>query len=453
MTLWFVALPLAIALAVGLLYRFPLVAALLSAITFLALAVGLITLQKAPDLLLAGRLVTLSPGARMGSAFCFTLLALMMVYTYRVPQGDLSYTLTMSAAGLLGASLMIQNNTLKVLALEMGAILGIGLLPVREREDAVLGARSLVLVALSGTLLLAGAWTMESYAPKMGESALLQFSAGVTIMGFTILLGVGPFGLWLTPLFRRGAYLAGVVLHVALGGTLLFFLSGFLQGEDIAQARELVHILLFAGGISSCLLGGLGAAAQRSVSGTLSYAALADLGIVLAGLGLGTPESVATGILHFIYRAVGITVVAMVAGLLRHRFGGDDHEHLAGTWHRAPLLAVALVTGGLSLAGLPPLAGFVTRLGLYRALAAERATWLPAILISSLGPAWAFGRCILAALRPPLVPQGGPAPRHPGLLAFSLGLLLLALGLFPHLLTLLPPPWIDLLTSASAFAL
>ncbi len=451
MILWIVILLLTVALVTALLHRLSLTATLLSAGALLVTAVHLATLREVPDLLVVGRRVTFSPEARMGSAFCFVLLAFTMAHTYRVPQGEFSHALTLSAAGLFAASLMLESNTLKVLTLEMGAILSLALVPIRGHEDAVLGVRALVVVALSGMLLLVGTWTMETYAPTLEQTAMLQLSTGTTMIGFTLLLGVGPFGLWLTPLFRRGAYLAGVVLHIVLGGALLFFLSGVFGEESYVGAQGLIHMLLLVGGMGTCLLGGLGAVAQRSVSGALSYAALADLGVVLVALGLGSPETTTTGIMHFIYRAAGIVVVAMVAGFLRHHLGGDDHEHLAGTWQRAPLLVIALTTGGLSLAGLPPLAGFATRLHLYRALAVEHAAWIPAILMSSMGPAWAFGRCILAMLSPPLVPRGGPSPRYPGLLALPLGLLLLALGLFPHLLMRLPSAWIELLASAAAF--
>ncbi|MFP3896066.1 MAG: proton-conducting transporter membrane subunit [Anaerolineales bacterium] len=451
MILWFVILLLAVAVTVSLLSRFPLTAALLSTTTLLVTAVSLAITREVPDLLLVGRRVTLLPGARMGLAFCLALLALVMLHTYRVPQGEFSYALTLGAAGFFAASLIVHSNTLKVLTLEIGAIVALALLPVREQRDAVLGARALVLIALAGMLLLVGAWTLEIYAPELEVTAMLQLSTAVTMMGFLLLLGVGPFGLWLTPLFRRGAYLAGIMLHIVLGGALLFFLSGVFREETYAGAQELIHILLLVGGVGTCLLGGMGAMAQRSVSGALSYSALADLGVVLTALGLGSSESATVGIMHFMYRAVGIVVVAMVAGLLRHHFGGDDHEHLAGIWQRAPLLVMALATGGLSLAGLPPLAGFGTRLNLYQMLAMEHAAWMPALLISSLGPAWAFGRCTLATLSPPLVSRGGPSPRYPGLLPLFLGLSLLALGISPHLLTRLPSAWIELLAAASAF--
>jgi formate hydrogenlyase subunit 3/multisubunit Na+/H+ antiporter MnhD subunit len=453
MILWFVALPLAIALLLMLLHRLSLTVALLSTITFLAMAIRLLTLREVPDIFVFGRLVTLGHGPRLALAFCFGLLALVMAHAYRVSYGGLSYALTLGAAGLFAASLMVQNSTLRVMILLMGAIPGLILIPTRERRDAILGVRALTLLALSGVLLLVGTWTMEAYAPEMEETLALQLSMGTMIIGFAMLMGVGPFGLWLTPLFRRGAYLAGIMLHVVLGGVLLFFLGHTLQHEGFAEARQLVHVLLLAGGITTCLTGGLGAAVQRSVSGALSYAALADLGMVLIALGLGSQESVTRGVTHFFYRTMGITTVAMVAGFLRHHFGGDNHEHLAGIWQRAPLLLVALTVGGFSLAGLPPTAGFVTRLSLYQALAAEHAAWIPAILVGSLGPGWAFGRCVVAALRPPLVPQGGPAPRYPGLLALPLSLSLLALGIYPQLLTLLPRGWTDLLRAISAFVL
>jgi len=453
MILWFVALPIVMALIVALLHRLSLTAALLSSATFLAMAVRLLTLEPIYAFNILGRHLELSEGARLGLSFCFALLTLMMLYAYRVRQRDLSYAVTLAATGFFVAALMMDSATLAVLWLEMGAVLAVMLIPAGDEKSAMLGMRTLLLLALSGLFLLLAAWTMEPYMPELPQALRLRLGAGALVIGFGIALGIVPFSIWLPPILRSGRLLAAVMLNVVLGGVLLIFLGSMLADPVWAGAQPLIHTLLLGGGIMTCLLGGLGALPQGSISGALAYAALADLGLVFVGLGIGSQESVSAAVLHFAYRALGVVVVGMAAGLFRFRLGGDDHEHLAGAWQRAPLAVIGLIVGGLSLAGLPPMAGFGTRLTLYRALAAEHAPWAGAIVLSSLGAIWAFGRCIVASFMPAIIPQREYPPRWSGLLELPLSLPLLALGLCPQLLSLLPLEWLHLLSSVPGFVL
>lgn len=194
--------------------------------------------------------------------------------------------------------------------------------------------------------------------------------------------------------------------------------------------------------MATAIVAGLLAIPQRAISRALAYAALADLGIVLVGVGIGGQASTRAAILHLAYRGIGIAAASMAVGSLRHCLDSSDLEHLRGALRRAPLAAIGMIVGGLSVAGLPLTAGFTTRIALYRALAAEHPGWALAIMACSVGPIWAFTRCLVASLLSTPVSGGRREPLLSGLLAVLLSLVLLALGVCPKLLTLLPTGWL-----------
>jgi multicomponent Na+:H+ antiporter subunit D len=212
--------------------------------------------------------------------------------------------------------------------------------------------------------------------------------------------------------------------------------------------RELFAALLVGGGTLTALLGSLMAIPQRTVTRALAYAALADMGMVAIGLGLGTRLSFNVALMHVAYRGLAIVVVSVSLGVLRQCLDADDIGHLAGAIRRAPLAVMSMMIGGYSLAGMPLTAGFASRLLLYRAFASRYAPWTMAIILSSLGPAWAFTRCGVAALISTPIPGGRREPFLPGLLVFILALALLAPGIYPNLLSLLPPEWLKSLSAA-----
>jgi multicomponent Na+:H+ antiporter subunit D len=260
-------------------------------------------------------------------------------------------------------------------------------------------------------------------------------------------LAIVPFHVWLPPVFRYGSPLAVVMLSVVMSIVLFLRLGTMLQVSIWPGGQEFFSALLVAGGGITALLGSALALPQRSLSRVIAYAALADLGLVLVGLGVGKGLSLSAVTLHLAYRGIGIVTASMGLGLLRQCLDGDDVIALQGALRRAPLAIVSIALGGFSLVGLPLTAGFTSRILLYRALAGESSGWAIAIIASSLCPAWALMRCIIAALASAPTSGSRREPLLPGLLALSLGLLLLVLGLMPHLLALLPSEWLTPLFS------
>jgi len=440
--MWLAALPLAMAVVVLLLRQIRVLAIPLTAATLVAMAVLCVSFGGARPLVLLGRSIGLAPSEAAGLALCCVLLAVLVLYGYRMYQGPAACSLTLTAIGLLAAATFVRNTTIAAVLLEIGAIVSVLLIPSQRPGAAMTGMRTLTLVALSAPMLLLASWAAEYLTGSPGDLLVARIGGLAVAIGFGLTLGVVPFHVWLPPIFRHASPLATAMISVVVNLTVLMYLGSMLQVTMWPGQSEFYAAILLAGGILTAVAGGIVAFPQQSVHRALAYAALADTGLVLVGLGVGTAVSVRAATLHVALRAVGVVAVSMAAGVLQDSLDGDDIEHLQGGLRRAPRSVLAMAIGGASLAGLPLTAGFATRFVLYRALATESPVWAIAVIVASTGPAWAFTRCLLAALVSAPTSGQRREPLMPSLLSLALSLALLVLGISPYLLNGLPSDWL-----------
>jgi len=448
MILSLIALPIGIAFAVLLTRHFRFLSSLLAAGAFTVLTASLLAQRNTDSWMLFGRAMSLPPLESAVLAFCFALLALTMLYTNWIPQGDLAYPVTLSVAALFIAATVFRNLALATLLLEGGIIASTMLVPSERPGAAMSGMRALVLLALSGPLLLVAAWAMEQYGSGTNDVQLSQITAIALALGTGIGLGMVPWYIWQPAIYQHGRVLAAIVLTVVLPAILLLHLGSMLQVSTWSGQQAFVQGLLLAGGFLTALVGSLMVAFQRSLGRAVGFAALADMGFVLMGLGMGTAESSRAAFLHMIYRGVAVSAAMMGVGMLQQVLGGDTLDHLRGAFRRAPAAMLGLVVGGLSLAGMPMTAGFTTRLALYTPLMAAHPTWGMMLIASSLAPIWTVARfCLAAWVSTPAVE--GREPVSPGVIIVLLSLVLLALGIWPNLLTTLAGNWLSATVGAT----
>lgn len=146
--------------------------------------------------------------------------------------------------------------------------------------------------------------------------------------------------------------------------------------------------LLMAVACASMLIGILGAVAQTDLKRLLSFTLVSHIGFMLYGLALGTRDGIGGAIVYTAHHITVQTTLFLAAGLLERRYGTTELTRLGGTARSAPLLAVLWFVPAMSLAGIPPLSGFIGKLGLMRAGAADGGVWayvlLGAVAVASL---------------------------------------------------------------------
>ena len=437
------ALPVAMGLVLLPLRRLRFLVVPLATAAALVTGVSLLTPAEIEPLVVMGRVLALSPRQQLSLAFCSFVLAVTMLFTHRIPQEPAAYSLALGALAVFIAATAARSMTLAALLLQLGMILSAMMLASAHPGAPMSGMRALVLFVLAGLFILLGSWALERAMMQPEQEGLGQIGQIALVLGLGLALGVAPLGSWLPSTFRSGNPLGTVVCSVLLSAAVL------LRLDSIAQIISLdVHfinpaMLLVVAGLATGILANLGALLQRTMTGVLGYAAIADLGLVLIGLGLGQ-ASVGLALLHFALRGIAIVVVSMAVGVLQLCFGNDDIGQLAGSFRLAPWAVIGVLVGGFSLVGLPPTAGLTTRLSLYKVLSGAFATWTVILMISSLAPAWSLVRFALAAISPH-IPSGRQEPLWYRLLTLPLLLIILSIGLMPQLLNLLPQEWLQLL--------
>ncbi len=137
------------------------------------------------------------------------------------------------------------------------------------------------------------------------------------------------------------------------------------------------HTLLFGeAGPSSLLLvvagltmltGVLGAITQDDVKRILSFHIISQIGYMIFGLGLYTLAGLAATVFYIVHHIIVKTTLFLVGGLIEEGTGTAALRRLGGLLHTSPLLAALFLLPALSLAGIPPLSGFVAKLALIEA--------------------------------------------------------------------------------------
>ena len=230
---------------------------------------------------------------------------------------------------------------------------------------------------ISGAALLAGLLLLASESHSIALASFARVPGGAArttalvllLGGFAVKAGLVPFQVWLPRGYAAApgparAVMAGVCINVAFYGMWrTFALLGHPPGW-------LAGVLLLLGGFTA-LLGIAHAAVQNRLPTVIAYSSVENSGLIIVGFGVALTGAavrderlVAAGLLAATLQMIAHTAAKSLlftssAGI-EAVAGGDDLEMLRGMGRRAPCSGTGLAIGSLTLAGLPPTAGFVS---------------------------------------------------------------------------------------------
>lgn len=237
-------------------------------------------------------------------------------------------------------------------------------------------ASAFTLFGISFVYGMTGTTSLAAIAPKLGAmTPLLAAGLVMTLIGFAFKIAAAPFHLWAPDTYQGApapsvAFIASaskVASFVVLGKIVLV---GFGPAQGSAGWQAMVAgwaPLLAVLAALSILIGNFVALAQSNVRRLLAYSAVAHAGYTLLGLVAGGREGFSATLFYTTTYAFTLVGAFGVVALVRRETGGDDFVHFAGLRRRSPWLAGCMAVFMLSLAGLPPLAGFFGKFYLFSA--------------------------------------------------------------------------------------
>jgi NADH-quinone oxidoreductase subunit N len=271
------------------------------------------------------------------------------------------------------------------------------------------------------------------------------------IVGLGFKVAVVPFHAWAPDVYEGAP--TPVVAFIATGSKVASFvvagkivLVGFagLAGSarwsvtEGPQAGWTFMLAMLA--VASMVWGNVAAIAQKNVKRLLAYSSIAHAGYILIAI-IATNHMGVVSVLYYLiaYSLANLGAFGVVAVLTRAA-GGDDLEDFDGMAQRAPLLSLLLLIFVLSLAGIPPLAGFFGKLFLFAAAVQADPQnlgllWLVVIGVATSAVSLYYYLALLKRVYV-LPPREGRGPVHsPALARVTLAvtaLAVVAVGVFPQ---------------------
>ena len=140
-----------------------------------------------------------------------------------------------------------------------------------------------------------------------------------------------------------------------------------LRTETLLFGRDAPWTLLLVLAVATMLVGALGALAQNDLNRLLSFLLVSHIGFMLFGLAVFDAAGLSGAMLYAAHHITVLATLFLVSGLITRRTGTVALDQMGGLARSAPGLAVLFAVPALTLAGIPPTAGFVAKLALLEA--------------------------------------------------------------------------------------
>lgn len=395
-----------------------------------------------------------------GYALFFTLLitgigSLIFLYSHRYmahhPHQLRFYSWMLAFAGAMLGLVTSANLILLYIFWEMTTISSFFLIGLSDNDDksrwnavqalivtslgslAMLAGFVLIYITL-GTLELTDIWAR---AGELKDTSLLAPMVALIVVGAVTKSALFPFHIWL-PAAMVAPTPVSAYLHSATMVKAGVFLVARLT--PVFAAVAVWEVTLVTLGLVTLVIGGVLALGQRDLKALLAYSTVSQLGMMVALYGLGTDLAALAATLHLMSHAIFKGAMFLVAGIIEYEVGTRELRSLGGLARAMP--ALALVTGvvALSLGGIPPLSGFLSKETILHAslhLSGFSGWAVPLLLVLGSAVTLAYSLRFLLGTFGGASQGAARRPKIPVLLLFTpavLAVATLVIGVYPALI-------------------
>ena len=279
----------------------------------------------------------------------------------------------LAMAGLNGL-VMVRDLFSLYVYIEVVAVASFVLISLEREKDALEGAfkylvlsasaSMLMLLSIAAILLVCGSTSFDTVnsvlhtapARPIATLAIALFVGAAFIKG-----GLVPFHGWLPDAYSSApagvsVLLAGIVTKTAGVYTAMRIVA------SVFGFTPMVKNILLVVGTVSILFGALAALNQKDFRRMLAYSSISQMGYIIIALGTGTALGMAGALFHLFNHAVSKSQLFVNAATVERQTGTRDMTSLGGLGGKMPVTAGTSVVALLSIAGIPPLAGFWSKL-------------------------------------------------------------------------------------------
>ena len=267
-----------------------------------------------------------------------------------------------------------------------------------NKEDGGLkgGIKYLAYSLKGGVLIFAGIALVYTVSPNMDfagsgisyyESQKLLLAIGFVLMflGFGAKAAMVPFHSWLADCAQSPTP-AGSIFHAALvvqsGIFAIIRVSYFIFGVDLLRYMDVQSIAISMAALT-VLMGSFTALKKKNLKERLTYSTIGQLGYILLGVFMFDSDALTGGLLHLINHALTKIILLFCAGAVYKSLGKQDVSEMKGIGKKMPVTMGCFAVAAVSLIGIPPTNGFVSKWYLVTASVDSGRTIAAAILLVS----------------------------------------------------------------------
>lgn len=310
-------------------------------------------------------------------------------------RGVVVYPLVLLLLGALFGVVVTRDLFNLFVSLEIYSIASYALIALGGPAAAVASYRYLLIGTMGSSLYLlgvgfvyftTGSLGMDSVGPaleQLTDSPTTAAAVALIVIGLGTKMAIFPLHVWLPDAHSHAppavaALLAAVQVKVAAYALIRILLDVFPTGYVTDQLPVMTMLTWF--GAAGIVVGSVMAIRQDDIKRMLAHSTVAQLGYIAVGIGLGTRMALIGALLHVVNHAAMKACMFFVAGGVLERAGTKKIAGYAGLGQRMPVTMTAFTVAAISMVGLPPTAGFVSKWYLVSG-AVEADRWVVGVIV------------------------------------------------------------------------
>lgn len=305
-----------------------------------------------------------------------------------IPRGRLGEALGLIVFSVTGMCVLVSSRELALLytGLELVTMPLVALVAFHPREPrgAEAGLKYVFTSALSSGFLLyglsfvyglTGTTMIDEVAHRLPFGSLTLVAMVMVLVGVGFKISAVPFHLWAPDVYEGGPVVVSAFLAVAskAAGFALFTKVITVAFETVGDNLSVLVAVL---AVVTMTVGNLVALHQTNLKRFLAYSSIAQAGYLMIGLAPGGYRSEASVAFYLLVYLVSCLAAFGVAAIVAGATGREDMREYIGLSESNPKLAFVMMLSLFSLAGIPPLAGFLGKFYLFAAAAEKGMAWL-----------------------------------------------------------------------------
>jgi multicomponent Na+:H+ antiporter subunit A len=237
-----------------------------------------------------------------------------------------------------------------------------------------------MLVGLVVLVVGGGTSSLSELVAKPVTGAAGEWGIALVLVGAIAKSALVPFHFWLPAAMAAPTPVSAYLHAAAMVKAGVYLVARFAPGYvDLAVWHPIVISL----GVLTMIVGGWRALRQYDLKLLLAYGTVSQLGLLILVSGVGTRDAALAAVALLLAHALFKAALFLVVGIVDHAAGTRDLRKLSGLGRRMPVIATTAMLAAASMAGVPPLLGFVAKEAVFTSL-------LEAAVEGAPGGAWAW---------------------------------------------------------------